>query len=325
VAKPLESSPTESRLAPLRVGVAGLTREGVFHLESLALRREFTPVAAAGPEPRNVDGLGGCRQLSMTELFEVELDLAIIATSPETRIETAHEFLSRGTSVLIEAGIEAHERESLEALLQLALKNELFCGFWQPELSEPDFLAAKHVVASATTGAVRAARFIQHGLAPGMSFQESARPSDQKDMTTHTALTVIRQRLAQLLQLVEGPVLRIHSTVRGSDITPAAAFTIFVEFESGATGLIDVDITATTAIDTGWVLQTRHGGYHAGRQSLNEPDGEVYELPVVAEPADNYSRLAWLLRSDTSVRLDHSRRTVGEELNVADLMTAHPA
>jgi predicted dehydrogenase len=300
-----------------------VTREGLFHLESLALRREFTPVAAAGPEPRDVDGLGGCRQLSMAELFEVDLDLAIIATSPETRIETAHEFLSRGTSVLIEAGIEAHERESLEACLQLALKKELFCGFWQPELSEPDFLAAKHV-ASETTGAVRSARFIQHGLAARMNSRESEKFSGREDEAAHITLTVIRQRLAQLLQLVEESVVQIHSTIRGDDTTRASGSTILVEFESAATGLIDVDRAATTAIDTGWVLQMRQGGYHAGRQSLIEADGEVYELPVVAKPDDPYSRLAWLLRSDASARLDHSRHTVRDELKVADLMATLP-
>ena len=316
-----ESSPPDTSVSPLRVGVAGLTREGLFHLESLALRREFTPVAAAGNEPRNVAGLGGCQQLSMAELVEVQLDLAIIATLPEIRIQTAREFLSHGTSVLIEAGIEARERESLEACLQLAIEKELFCGIWQPELSEPDFLAAKSVAASEATGAVRSARLIQHGLASGMSSRESVNSSVQKDLTTRTAISVIRQRLAQLLQLIEEPVSRIHSTVRGSEMT---ASTMLVEFESGATGLIDVDLAATTAIDTGWVLQTRQGGYHAGRQSLKEADGEVYELPVLAKPDDPYTRLAWLLRSDTSVRLEHSRRTVRDELKVADLMATPP-
>jgi predicted dehydrogenase len=316
---------SETPLAPLRVGVVGLTPEGLFHLESLALRREFSPVFAEGTEGANVDGIGGCRQLELDELLQVELDLAIIATSSELRIQTSREFLSRGRNVVVEAGIHADEQQFVEECLLIACERNLLFGIWQPELSEPDFLAAKTVAESEDSGEIHSARFLQHCLAQQRISQDSVSTAGRDNRTGHNAITVTRQRLTQLMQLVDEPVLKIHSTIRGNDVASATASTVLVEFESGATGLIDVDVAATTVMDTGWLLQTTHGGYHNGRQSRIEADGEVYDVPVEVEPRDNYLDLARLLRSDTSVCLEYSRRTVNLELSVARLMDVRPA
>lgn len=319
MAKTPPSPSLETPLAPLRFGVAGLTRDGIFHIESLALRREFTPVAAAGIERRIADGIGGCRQVSPEELLETELDLAFIATSTSLRAKTAFAFLSRGTNVLIEAGFDVCQRDSLETCLELAAGQGLFCGIWQPELSDPDYLAAKSVSTSAESGAVRSARFIQHGLAPGLHSQAATGKFDD-DSATENALVVARRRLSQLQQFVEAPATAIRLAARNNDGEMPTAATIHVEFDNGATGLIDIDIAAATSLHSGWILQATNGGYGNGQQSIVESDGEVYEVPIEIEPVDPYSELTRVLQSSAAERLEISRQSVEAEIQLATLI-----
>ncbi len=315
---------SSTTLAPLRVGVAGLTRAGLFHLESLALHRAFTPVAAAGSESKNVDGIGGCHQVSPEDLLEEPLDLTIIATSAEQRVALAREFLSHGKSVLIEAGMADATRDALEECLRIARERSLFCGIWQPAFGEADFLLAKSAVETGQLGAVRSARFLQHSLAPGPA---AAAAGSFSDDDIPCAVDEARRRLAQLLELVPGAVSAIQKNVRmddGPSIKTATAATLQMEFDSGASALIDIDLFGAVPLSTGWYLQTTAGGFARGNQTHVEADGEVFSIPVETMtepgPANLYSQLAHVLRSTADEQLTFSENSVRQELAVADLL-----
>ena len=297
-----DHSPTLT--TPIRVGVLGLGREGLFHLESLALHREFEVIVAAGHESKDVDGIAGCRHVSQEELLNEAIDLAVIANEPDERVSFAREFLSRRASVLIEAGLETGSQEALEECLHLAQERNLFCAIWQQALGEPDFLAAKSAVDSGSVGAVRSARFLQHCLAPGGSlFDPGASDPPARPSVFHEA----RQRLVQLLELVPSAVTAIQKTVRADELQSgsATAVTMQIEFDSGASALIDIDLAATATLSTGWHLQTTVGGFARGEQFHRESDGEVFSVPVEAMTETGtphqYSQLAKMLRS--SVRI----------------------
>lgn len=310
-----DHSPTLT--TPIRSGVLGLGREGVFHLESLSLHREFEVVAAAGHESKDVDGIAGCRHVSRESLLDEILDLAVIATAVDERVSAAREFLSRGTSVLIEAGLEAGSQGELEDCLNLAREQSLFCAIWQPSLGEPDFLTAKSAVDTGNLGAVRSARFLQHCLTPDFSLSHANYPG---------ALHEARRRLAQLLELIPSAVTAIQKTVRTEE-TPgelATAVTLQIEFDSGASALIDIDLAAAATLSTGWHLQTAGGGFARGEQFQWESDGEVYSVPVEATAETGaplqYSRLAELVRSSNEKQLTFSRKSIQRESEIFDLM-----
>ena len=307
---------------PIRVGVLGLGREGVFHLESLALHREFEVIAAAGHETKDVSGIAGCRHVSPKELLDESLDQAVIATAADERVSLAHEFLSRGTSVLIEAGLESGNQEALEECLQLARERNLFLAIWQPALGEPEFLTAKSAVDSGSLGAVRSARFLQHCLAPGSMFEPGASDPADRPSVFHEA----RRRLAQLLELVPSAVTAIQKTVRTAEPQSglATAVTLQIEFDSGASALIDIDLAAVVTLSTGWHLQTAGGGFARGELFQRESDGEVYSVPVEAMTETGvplqYSRLAELLRSSSEKQLAFATKSIQRELAIVGLM-----
>jgi len=325
--------PHRSVSAPLRVGLAGLTRTGLFHLESFALRREFALVAVAGTE---TTGSGNCHMVPLEELVGMDLDLAVIATPVEMRACVAGEFLSAGTSVLIESGFDTSGTQALEEGLRLALTKGLFCGLWQPELCEPDYLAANSVTAGGVSGEVRSARLLQHNLTAGPDVRELPGSSDERRQATG-ALAVARRRVTQLLNLCEGPVSSARIEVRhdagplsairsdgGSAETSESpvetAVTLYVQFASGATALIDVDVVSSSSVNTGWILQTLSGGYHDGHRSQLEMDGEVYAVPCESSDADAYTRLAEILNSSASVRRQESERSGQSEVKTARLL-----
>ncbi|MFP6765174.1 MAG: hypothetical protein VB858_16210 [Planctomycetaceae bacterium] len=322
--------------APLRVAAAGLTRAGLFHLESFALRREFSLVAVAGTDAVNVDG---CRQVPLSELVSMELDLAVIATAVPMRSRVACEFLSAGTNVLIESGFEIDETGALENCLKVAQAKGLYCGLWQPELYEQDYRAAKSVVDAGDCGAVRSVRLLQHNLTAGLRSREPVARS-VVDMPVTGARAVVRRRVSQLLNLCAGPVSsawiearHAAGTLSGNQVDddaadPAAesgsphatAVTVHVQFVSGATALIDVDVASSSSINTGWILQTISGGYHNGHQSQVESDGEVYLVPCESAEADAYAWLAEILNSSPSERVQESEKSVQSEVRTARLL-----
>lgn len=316
-----DHSPTLT--TPIRAGVLGLGREGLFHLESLALHRAFQAVAAAGDETKNVSGIAGCRHVSPEKLLDEALDLAIIATAADERASAAREFLSRGTSVLIEAGLETGSESPLEECLHLARERNLFCAIWQPAHGEPDFLMAKSTIDSGVIGSVRSARFLQHCLVPGGSSFEAGE-SDPADCPS--ALQEARRRLAQLLELVPAAVTAIQKTVRTDELQSevATALTLQIEFDSGATALIDIDLAATATLNTGWHLQTTAGGFARGEQFQRESDGEVYSVPVESFPETGaphqYSQLAEMLRSSSENQLTFATKSIQRELAIVDLL-----
>ena len=303
---------------PIRVGVLGLGREGIFHLESLALHREFEVVAAAGHESKDVDGITGCRHVSPDVLLDEALDLVVIATAADERASAAHEFLSRGTSVLIEAGLETGSQRKLEECLNLARERNLFCAVWHPAFGEPEFLTAKSAVDAGNLAAVRSARFLQHCLTPGFSLDRAY---------CSGLLHEARRRLAQLLELVPAAVTSIQKTVRRDDPQKelASAVTLQVEFDSGASALIDIDLSAVVTLSTGWHLQTAGGGFARGELFQRESDGEVYSVPVEAMTETGvplqYSQLAELLRSSGEKQLAFATKSIQRELAIVELMS----
>lgn len=331
---------TSALSPPLRVGVAGLTRQGRFHLESFALHRGFVPVAAAGSG--DADGIAGCRQVTLDRLLEEDVDLAVIATAAEDRTSLAREFLQRRTSVLIEAGIGKSHADSLKVCLQLAREHAAFCGVWQSALGEADFLAAKSVAEKPDQGEVRSVRFLQHSLAPGIRMAESI-PLDgvvrEPGLLEDSASDQARRRLAQLLELVPTPVKRIQQFVRCNDgvlfqtgdagtdgpcqSEHATAVTLDIAFDSGTSALIDIDIAAPVTVQTGWILQRTRGGYAGHRATRVESDGELFSVPVpsTASEADSqYSELERVLRDSTEVQIAYSERSIEKELSLIDLL-----
>jgi len=323
-------------MTPLKVGVAGLTPTGLFHLESFALRREFTLVAASGT---GAVPSGQCRLVPLEKLVGMNLDLAVIATAVGERARVAGEFLSVGTNVLIESGFDTSGTPALEECLQSALQKGLFCGLWQPELCEPDYLAAKSVIDADESDGVRSVRLLQHNLTTGFYPRDAAGNSEQFPSRTG-ALAVARRRVTQLLNLCESPVLsaRIETRHDTGSLTPIrngggsgsqaetverqveTAVTLQVQFASGATALIDVDTVSSSTINTGWILQTRSRGYHGGRQSQLENDGEVYSVPCEWPEADSYTRLVEILNSSASARGRDSEMSVRSEVKTARLL-----
>ncbi len=76
--------------------------------------------------------------------------------------------------------------------------------------------------------------------------------------------------------------------------------TLTVHFQSGLCARVDLSVSSFTELSTGWVLQGEQAAYKAGRLYQITEEGEIFSLPVEAEPVlweNIYKRLFDHLRA----------------------------
>lgn len=304
-----EPSPS---VAPLRCALLGLTPRGDYHAEVCEARRdlELVVVAYSGPVAAR-DAEGSCLELltpklvSRDELLRrSDLDWVIVASPLQWRATDAIAVMRAGHDVIVEVPIAATVSE-VDAVLQAARDTGRRCRVCLAPRDDADFSRACTVLRSGQLGKLRtatltlrqAAAFVLPHILPA-----TERVSDEEQLGV---LDVFGWRyLEQLVRLISAPIVRVFGLINqgqlcfdsltscGVTTARETGFLAVIEFASGAVAHVEVDLASSVSANGAhWVLQGDRGGYAAGKQSLLEADGEVFEVDVVPTRKDSSSDL----------------------------------
>jgi predicted dehydrogenase len=290
---------TPSAESPVRIGLVGLGPSGAYHLERLAFREDLHVVIAsdehADPARRHARDPNVLSQVGDL-LGRSDIDWVLIAAPLAERAKLTLRALEAGKNVAVESppcvdavqlqAMTAAAREARRALTILPSRREAV-----------DFRAAHQTVAAGTLGSIEAARIVCWAKAV---------PADAANLTMSRGMPEAApgdgvfsffayQYVDQLLQLVRQQAKSVFARIHHPPQTDptATAFFVTVAFAS-SDALIDVNLHAGAALQTGWILAGSAGSYCQQKTYLTEPSGEVCDTPIPAAdvlPLDIYAEL----------------------------------
>jgi scyllo-inositol 2-dehydrogenase (NADP+) len=283
-----------SESLPLRIGIAGVGRMGMYHLERWSLRNDCNAVACYDIDETRCDiaGRTGCRvcQSWRDLLDDTSIDVVWIATPPTSHAELAVEALESRKHVIVEPPL-CLALDDADRLLNAAastgrLLSVAHCRRW-----DDDFLAAQKALQSGQLGRLTNVCRTTWGYGFPSSARVSPATGWRADPQSNSALIEFGvDYLDQLLTLVAAPVTSVFAqfpkTAVPSDtathaLTPFGgdAFVINATFANGVCGRVDVNQSSPVPLDTGWALIGTDGGYREFQQYRLNADGEVYDAP----------------------------------------------
>jgi predicted dehydrogenase len=305
MADDLQPEDSQRDAPPFRIATVGLSQNAIFHLEAAAIRDGLQPVVAARTDETNAadEPVPGCPTCSLDALVDrSDIDVVFVCGPVESRIDTAVRLLQSQQHIVVEPSADLPP-ELIERLIDESSAAARCCSVWRPHNSEPDFRRAAQVVASGEAGSVRAVRFLQHQMAAAL-LPDTGSPGCRDQITHSTLRDQVGHRLAQALTLINEPVKSVTAsfgrapvsfgtTESAKEITPAGdtSVHVIIEFESGASALLDIALSSVAPISTGWIMQGTRGGYHSERQHITVEDGEIYDVAVEIIPLDPYQHL----------------------------------
>ena len=275
----------------LPVAVVGGGRSSRFYRECLTLDSRFDVAWSADDVPADAD----LNSLAAVFLFDAS----------EKRGDSIRQCLSAGCRVITVSPIAGADSadDDLSSLVGLnkAISDVriLRRGF-----EDPDYRRACQVVADGEAGDVLHVEFVFNQMAAFFLPEDPETPDlcDQQaaaELEFGVLAAIAPDLLAQLLTLIPRPVVRLFATLsfRRPEFGPVGSlsgrsrlaarpaevdsgFRVWLEFETGETAQLSVDLASHADIATGWTLQTIRGGYRNSRQVLTESDGEIYDVPV---------------------------------------------
>lgn len=326
--------PVPIEFAPVRVGVAGLGRAGMFHVERIGLRDDLRVVAlyddclaaserakAAAPQAANWRAL----------LANDEIELVLVATPPALHAELTIEALSAGKHVLVETPMCLNLAEA-DAVIAAARRSNRLVSVAHLRRWDDDFRTALQTIVGGELGRPRTIKFINWHYNPYPLQQAGAAPPLPPLSGVANSLDAVSWRdnaatgggvlwefgihyFDQLLQLAgRGPESVYARLSSGSAGRADDAFLAVVNFPGGLSAQIEVDRAAAAPLDTGWTIAGSLGSYAGLTQYTPNSDGEVVDLPLLplADADDFYAMLARHLRQGgpNPATADEARRAI---------------
>jgi len=151
-----------------------------------------------------------------------------------------------------------------------------------------DFRTAMHVVQSGELGQITSARLMIWECGVGLDERNGpdVRQPHWRDVP-EMLLNCATHPVDQLLKLVANPPSSVFTDVSRDGVSDGRpAFSIFVHFSGGQTGLVEINLASLASVNTGWVLDATRGGFRKSCRFLRIDDGEIFDLPVEAVPAE---------------------------------------
>lgn len=286
---------------PVRVGVAGLGRTGLYHLERLSLREDCRAVAVydAAPERQSLAADFGCSfHPSWAEFLGCEeIEVVLVTGPPDNRAPLARAALEAGKHVLADQPLSLTSREAA-GLIATAQRTGRTLAVVQPRRTEPDFRAALESARGGHLGEIVHLKKIlwELSLADGVG-----------DAGGHRfPIEIAGHVFDQLFELLPADPLSVEARVfsPGRDGERGKhGFLALIEFPGGVTAHVEIDPCAIVPLQTGWVIAGSSGAYHGGRRFSLTAAGEVVDQSVESVPAggdDPYSGLVQQLRAGVS-------------------------
>ncbi len=305
------------------IGIVGLGRMGMYHLERLSLRDDCRPVAGFdlnGSAESRLQGFD-CRFVNSWQEFldAPDTEMILIATPPDTHAALAIEALSHGKHVIVEKPLCLTSADA-DSMLAAARRANRMLSVVQNRRWDGDFRAALTAVQSGGLGRLRAIKLVnwEYGLHNETADGELADWRGDSDRSGGALFEFGAHYFDLLLQLVPDRIQNIYAQIPNCDGNGQSAdegFLTIVNFCTGVTAQIEVNLSSPTPLCTGWTLAGTKGGYHNYRAYTRTEDGEIYSSPVettAIEWDEFYTGIVRHLRQNTRlpVTAEEARRVV---------------
>jgi predicted dehydrogenase len=277
-----------SRVAdlPVRIGLIGLGPMGAYHLERISLRNDLRLVTACdfcADEGRSHPLFRELASSPTEVLARTDVDYVLVAAPQKIRRGLVLQALEAGKNVAVD-GPPCFDSGEARSLLATSRRTGRTVCVLPSRRDGFDFRAARHMVQSGRLGRIEAARIVSWAKAVPLDSSELAREEGSPTtLSGEGAFTFFAyQYVDQMLQLVGRPAKAVYARISSlpeSDST-AAAFFVAITFRDGGDGLIDVNLHAGAALQTGWMLAGTTGAYSQQRIHVIEPSGEVCYVPL---------------------------------------------
>ncbi|HEX6986338.1 MAG TPA: Gfo/Idh/MocA family oxidoreductase [Planctomycetaceae bacterium] len=260
---------------PIEIGVIGLGRRGLFHLERWFDGSAVRVAAACDRDPgARAAAATLCGRVSADPgslLADPTIDAVLLAVPVAERAALGRLVQAAGKRLVVAdppVAATVGEAAALNAAAADAGRPILVSAPWR---EEPGFRAALAVARSGAAGRMRFLRFERWepaAAAPGGTGAGGELPR---------SLVYV---LDQLVALAATPAVRVHATG-----CPVEAMTVAVRFRDGLHASVLLHADAAVRVDHGWAWDGERGGYAAGRRWVRTADGEVYDVPAEPPPA----------------------------------------
>lgn len=302
--------------SPLAVGLLGLGRFGLFHLERLSLRSDMCPIAVHDPDPQRA-ALGesfSCTVHGSQQDFlrDSRLELILITLPLAERFESVQAALAAGRDVAVETPL-ALCQDQARVLRDQAMSSAARLVVLSPRLGDGDFQAARSVIEAGRVGQPTMFKHVTW---------------DYASLGTSGGIDLLLERLAptleQLLQLLGGTVSSAI-TARGlGGRPPVTGLQLLLDCDQGVSAQVEVHPASPVPFSTGWIVSGPCGGYRRFEYYTVTDECEVYptklEPPVtdhdetyrqgLCQLQDEAAYTEAILRSDRVVTLlDAARRS----------------
>lgn len=297
---------TDVAASPLRVGLIGLGRPGLYLLERFATGGPFRVVAAfADPVVSGVVSPFGVRLVNHPGelLTAADVDVVWFAEHDAFRNAFTPTDVLCEKHAIVETPLALSSAIADRAFKESAYRNRLLL-VRHPRRSDPDFRQALALAQNRTHGAIRSAKFVSwsYGLPPrGATRGHGPLPPDASNDPQITKLRFAAHALDQLVTLVSDRPIRVLATgdqnaLGFPSLLAGYSIAIHITFEAGCQAEIDIRLDSPTQFQSGWLLTAERGGYSKGRQFSLTDDGEIFDSPVPTAPDsdEDADQLEWL-------------------------------
>lgn len=317
--------------SPLRVGLVGCGRPGLYLIERFTAGGPFQVVAAsADSTAAELVSPFGVRFVNHPQelLAAPDVDVVWFADHDAFRKPfTAAESL-REKHTIVEAPLTLSTEIADRAFQEVDSRNRLLLVH-HSRRSVPDFQQALAVAQD--HGAIRAAKLVSwsYGLPPrGAVRTHGPFPPDASSDPQITKLRLTADALDQLMALVSDRPVRVFATNAPTapgfaSLLAGHSLSLRITFEQGCQAEIDIRLDSPTQFQSGWLLTAEQGGYATDRRFTLTDDGEVFDSPIALatdsdEDADQFEWLAQQIRSGVRNHAEEAHiRTVVALLDAA--------
>jgi scyllo-inositol 2-dehydrogenase (NADP+) len=300
--------PLPAPFLPVRVGVAGLGRSGMFHVERLGLHDDCRVVALYDDcsAARDRAGMESAPMHPRWDEFLANrsIELVLLATPPAHHAELAIQALAAGKHVLVETPLCMNLAEA-DALVAASTRSGRCVSVFHARRWDDDFRAARLALASGELGRPLSMKFINWHYNPFPRGDTAAPGKVPSSSTDHFRLGPVDWRLhAQTgggvlwefgihyfdqLLLLAG---RLPQTVYGQ-VFPSIpgeptddGFLAIVSFPGDLVAHVEAHRAAAAPLPTGWTIVGDRGSYAGFTQFTATPEGEIVDIPLTRVSAD---------------------------------------
>jgi scyllo-inositol 2-dehydrogenase (NADP+) len=293
------SAPAE--FAAVRLGVAGLGRAGMFHIERIGLRDDCRVVALYDDCPAARKRAGSVAATLHGEwnafLADAEVELVLLATPPALHAELAIAALAAGKHVVVETPLGLNRAEA-DAVIAAARRAGRSVSVAHTRRWDDDYRTASGALTSGELGSPVAMKFINwhynpHSLRDSIRSGRLAEAGDRD-----VGLPPVHWRchaasgggvlwefgvhyFDQLLQMAGASPLAVYARLFPSPAEAAEdGFLAVVTFPGNLTAHVEVYRSAAAPLTTGWTIAGDRASYASFTHYTATPDGEVVDVPL---------------------------------------------